>query len=111
RSVMYICITEYSAQRYVHYFPTRRSSDLTRTESDCYARYLIRVAEMRESLKIIRQALDKISNEGPIKADAPGIIPPQREKMKTRSEEHTSELQSRVDLVCRLLLEKTNNNE
>jgi len=41
---------------------------------------------MRESLKIIRQALDKISNEGPIKADAPGIIPPQREKMKTEME-------------------------
>src|SRR5438105_6699421 len=29
--------------------------------------------------------------------------------MKERSEEHTSELQSRVDLVCRLLLEKKNN--
>src|SRR5438105_11108042 len=28
--------------------------------------------------------------------------------LKTRSEEHTSELQSRVDLVCRLLLEKKN---
>src|SRR5207247_10490756 len=28
---------------------------------------------------------------------------------KSRSEEHTSELQSRVDLVCRLLLEKKNN--
>src|SRR5699024_11340489 len=28
----------------------------------------------------------------------------------TRSEEHTSELQSRFDLVCRLLLEKKNNN-
>src|SRR5699024_11984887 len=28
----------------------------------------------------------------------------------TRSEEHTSELQSRFDLVCRLLLEKNNNN-
>jgi NADH-quinone oxidoreductase subunit D len=58
----------------------------TRTEADCYARYLVRVAEMRESLKIIRQAMDKIPPEGPIKADAPGIIPPQREKMKTEME-------------------------
>ena len=57
-----------------------------RTESDCYARYLVRVAEMRESLKIIKQAFDKITDEGPIKADAPGIIPPQREKMKTEME-------------------------
>jgi len=58
----------------------------TRTDSDCYGRYLIRVAEMRESLKIIRQAMDKIPADGPIKADAPGIVPPQREKMKTEME-------------------------
>jgi len=58
----------------------------TRTESDCFARYMIRVAEMRESLKIIRQAMDKITNEGAIKTDAPGIVPPQREKMKTEME-------------------------
>ncbi len=58
----------------------------TRTESDCFARYMVRVAEMRESLKIIRQAMGKITNEGAIKADAPGIVPPQREKMKTEME-------------------------
>jgi NADH-quinone oxidoreductase subunit D len=58
----------------------------TRTESDCFARYMVRVAEMRESLKIIRQAMDKITNEGAIKAEAPGIVPPQREKMKTEME-------------------------
>ena len=57
-----------------------------RTEGDCYARYLCRVAEMRESLKIVKQALEKIPPEGPIKADAPGIVPPQREKMKTEME-------------------------
>jgi NADH-quinone oxidoreductase subunit D len=58
----------------------------TRTESDCYARYLVRVAEMRESLKIVRQATGKVPAEGPIRAEAPGIIPPQREKMKTEME-------------------------
>src|SRR5207247_7864539 len=31
-----------------------------------------------------------------------------RDEVEVRSEEHTSELQSRVDLVCRLLLEKKN---
>ena len=58
----------------------------TRAECDSYARYLVRVAEMRESLKIIRQAMGKIPPEGPIRTDAPGIIPPQREKMKTEME-------------------------
>jgi NADH-quinone oxidoreductase subunit D len=58
----------------------------TRTDSDCFGRYMIRVAEMRESLKIVRQALAKIPNEGPVKAHAPGIVPPEREKMKTEME-------------------------
>jgi NADH-quinone oxidoreductase subunit D len=58
----------------------------TRTDSDCFARYMIRVAEMRESLKIVRQALDKITDDGAIKSEAPGIVPPAREKMKTEME-------------------------
>src|SRR6202007_2853695 len=58
----------------------------TRTDSDCFGRYMIRVAEMRESLKIIRQALDKITAEGPFRTEPPGIIPPEREKMKTEME-------------------------
>ena len=58
----------------------------TRTDSDCFARYMVRVAEMRESLKIIRQAMSKIPPEGPVRTEAPGIIPPEREKMKTEME-------------------------
>jgi NADH-quinone oxidoreductase subunit D len=58
----------------------------TRTDADCFGRYMIRVAEMRQSLRIIRQALDKIPAEGPIRTDAPGIVPPGREKMKTEME-------------------------
>ncbi|MGD0956101.1 MAG: NADH dehydrogenase (quinone) subunit D [Candidatus Acidiferrales bacterium] len=58
----------------------------TQTAGDCYARYQVRVAEIRESLKIVRQAMDKIPSEGPFRAEAPGIIPPSREEMKTSIE-------------------------
>jgi len=57
----------------------------TRPEGDVYARYLVRLAEMRESVKIVRQALDGLP-EGPIKANAPHIVMPDRESMKTSIE-------------------------
>jgi NADH-quinone oxidoreductase subunit D len=57
----------------------------TSTACDCWARYEVRLVEMRESVKIIQQALDGMP-EGPVKADAPKIVLPDREKMKTQME-------------------------
>jgi len=57
----------------------------TSTVGDTWARYEVRLIEMRESVKIIQQALDGMP-EGPIKADAPKIVLPDREKMKTQME-------------------------
>jgi NADH-quinone oxidoreductase subunit D len=57
----------------------------TRSEGDVYARYLVRIAEMRESVKIIRQGIDGLP-EGPVKANAPHIVMPERESMKTSIE-------------------------
>jgi NADH-quinone oxidoreductase subunit D len=55
------------------------------TAGDTWARYLVRLDEMRESVRIIQQALDGMP-EGPVKADAPKIVLPDREKMKTQME-------------------------
>jgi NADH-quinone oxidoreductase subunit D len=52
---------------------------------DVWARYVVRMQEMRESLKICQQALDGMP-QGRIVADAPKIILPDREKMKTEME-------------------------
>jgi len=54
-------------------------------DCDCWARYEVRLVEMRESVKIIQQALDGMP-EGPVKANAPKIVLPDREKMKTQME-------------------------
>ena len=56
-----------------------------RQEGDVFSRYLCRVAELRESNAIVKQTLDGMP-EGPIKANAPGIVLPDREKMKTQME-------------------------
>jgi NADH-quinone oxidoreductase subunit D len=55
------------------------------TEGDVFARYIIRVRELRESIGIVQQALRGLP-EGPIKADAPKVVLPDREKMKTEME-------------------------
>ncbi|HSY68428.1 MAG TPA: NADH dehydrogenase (quinone) subunit D [Edaphobacter sp.] len=52
---------------------------------DVWARYIVRMQEFRESVKICLQALDGLP-EGRIVADAPKIILPNREQMKTQME-------------------------
>ncbi len=49
----------------------------TRTEGDVYARYLVRVQEMRESLKIVEQALNKMPM-GPVRSNNHKFVPPPR---------------------------------
>ena len=57
----------------------------TRPEGDVYARYLVRLEEMRQSLRIVQQAMEGLP-EGPVKANAPHIVLPDRESMKTSIE-------------------------
>jgi NADH-quinone oxidoreductase subunit D len=54
-------------------------------DGDVFARYMVRVLELRESQKMVVQALEGLP-EGRTKADAPKVVLPDREKMKTEME-------------------------
>ncbi len=51
-----------------------------RQEGDCYARYKVRIAELRESIKICRQALDKLP-DGPVRTSDRKVVPPPKEEL------------------------------
>ena len=51
------------------------------TTGDCYARYLVRVEEMRQSLRIMRQAIETMP-DGPVLAENNKVTPPRRADMK-----------------------------
>jgi NADH-quinone oxidoreductase subunit D len=56
---------------------------------DCYDRYLIRMEEMRQSTKIMRQCLEKLRSpegRGPVTVDDNKIVPPKRDEMKRSME-------------------------
>ena len=57
----------------------------TRAAGDVFARYEVRIAEMRQSIRIMQQALEGMP-EGPWQAEAPHVVLPDREKMKTQME-------------------------
>jgi NADH-quinone oxidoreductase subunit D len=47
-----------------------------RTEADAYARYRLRIEEMRESMKIVRQCLDRLDEPGPVMIEDPKVAWP-----------------------------------
>jgi len=56
---------------------------------DCFDRYLIRMEEMRQSTKIMKQCLEKLrspTGQGPVTVDDHKIVPPRREEMKRSME-------------------------
>src|SRR5690606_41897282 len=95
----------YSAHRDLHSFPTRRSSDLSGNMSAETIRNCERTTWVfKESLRLYspisffpRRTVEDVELEGFMIPENTAVL---------RSEEHTSELQSRENLVCRLLLEK-----
>src|SRR5690349_24792704 len=88
---IFFLILCYSNNRDLHSFPTRRSSDLFDDPSSVRGRRGLRPPA--RSVSAVRGLR---------------ILPGGRHADILRSEEHTSELQSRRDIVCRLLLEKKN---
>ena len=57
----------------------------TRTEGDVYARYIVRIEEMRQAIRIVQQALDKLPM-GPIKSNNHKYVPPPRSEIGTSME-------------------------
>jgi NADH-quinone oxidoreductase subunit D len=59
---------------------------VTEEDGDCYARYRIRLAEIRESMKIVEQAIAGMP-EGEINIDSPKLVLPSKESVLTSMEE------------------------
>src|SRR5207247_5405437 len=92
-------------------FPTRRSSDLPAIDLKAPrgSTAVAQTAQTRKNVSTISISSPRHWLTPPTLGTAPSDalcrkIPRRRSAAATRSEEHTSELQSRVDLVCRLLL-------
>src|SRR5699024_12266005 len=101
-----LCLNSPYDNRNLHSFPTRRSSDLKIVRE--IARAFVTAFHQEEIDAIVTVETKGIPLAYAVAdiLNIPVIII--RRNMRVRSEEHTSELQSRFDLVCRLLLEKKN---
>jgi NADH-quinone oxidoreductase subunit D len=80
--------SDYDVRKYFPYtgYETYDFKVPTATEGDVYARYRVRVAEMRESVKIARQALSRISPTGVFACDDTRVVPPPKDKVYSEME-------------------------
>jgi NADH-quinone oxidoreductase subunit D len=79
---------DYDVRRYFPYlgYETYEFGVPVRSAGDVYARYQVRIAEMRESTKICRQALERITPAGAFAIDDPRITPPPKDRVYTEME-------------------------
>jgi NADH-quinone oxidoreductase subunit D len=79
---------DYDVRRYFPYtgYETYDFAVPTETEGDVYARYRVRMRELRECVKICRQALARIPPTGAWACDDPRVVPPPKDKVYTEME-------------------------
>src|SRR5580765_4611542 len=79
---------DYDVRRYFPYlgYETFDFTVPTQAGGDVYSRYQVRIAEMRESTNICRQALERIAPTGPFAIDDPRITPPPKDRVYTEME-------------------------
>src|SRR5947207_8759936 len=87
-------------------FPTRRSSDLVARQARAMAGGRAEIRSGRGEER--RRARERPAGRGCADVSLAAVARARRRALHRRSEEHTSELQSHSELVCRLLLEKKN---
>jgi NADH-quinone oxidoreductase subunit D len=80
--------SDYDVRKYFPYlgYETYDFQVPTATEGDVYARYRVRVAEMRESVKLCKQALARITPAGVWACDDPRVVPPPKDKVYSEME-------------------------
>lgn len=71
------------------------------TKGDCYDRYLVRLEEMRQSNKIIKQCVSWLNNNpGSVLVDDSRIVPPSRERVKTDMASHINHFKLFTEGFC-----------
>ena len=80
--------SDYDVRKYFPYlsYDTYDFDVPTATEGDVFARYRVRIQEMRESVKICRQAITRITPTGVWAVDDPRVVPPPKDKVYSEME-------------------------